>query len=241
MTVAAGTARADDAGLAVLAAGSALHGLRPAAAAFTRDSGIAVAVSTDHGHNIRKHALAGEAKADIVLVPTEWADELIAAGRADKSSLLSIGAVRIGAVVKSGAPRRDVSTMDALRRALVEADAVLLTNAPTGDHLLAVIERMGLAATVAPKLRRFDTATLLNQHLAENAAMGALGFGPATEILAWRGKGVDWSGPVPDTIQIVLPYSAVMLSGAKAEPSRRLLGFLETAAGRKHFLDSGVE
>ena len=74
MTTAAGMARADDTGLAVLAAGSALHGLRPAAAEFTRDSGIAVAVSTDHGHNIRKHALAGEAKADIVLVPTEWAD-----------------------------------------------------------------------------------------------------------------------------------------------------------------------
>ncbi len=110
--------------------------LRPAAAEFTRDSGIAVAVSTDHGHNIRKHALTGEAKADIVLVPTEWADELIAAGRADKSTLRPIGAVRIGAVVKSGAPRPDVSTMDALRRALVDADAVLLTNAPTGDHLL---------------------------------------------------------------------------------------------------------
>ena len=237
----AGPARAQDTSLRVLAAGSALHGLHPAAAQFTQLSGIAVAVSTDHGHNIRKHALTGEAHADLVLVPTEWADEIVAAGRADKNTLLPIGSVRIGAVVKSAAPRPDVSTMDALRRALVAADAVLLTNAPTGDHLLTVIERMGLATTVAPKLKRFDTATLLNRHLADNGTAGALGFGPATEILAWRGKGVDWGGPIPEDIQIVLPYSAVMLSGAKAEPARRLLGFLGTPAARKHFLDSGVE
>lgn len=245
MSVLAGTADAQEtaqgAGLKVLAAGSALHGLRPAAAQFTRESGIPVAVSTDHGHNIRKHALAGEADADVVLVPTEWADELVAAGRADKSALVPIGAVRIGAVVKAGAPKPDVSNMDALRRALLAADAVLLTNAPTGDHLWKVIERMGTAATVTPKLRRFDTATLLNKHLAENATPGALGFGPATEILAWRGKGVDWGGPVPEEIQIVLPYSAAMLSRASRERAQRLMGFLITPAARKHFLDSGVE
>lgn len=114
-----------DTSLKVLAAGSALHGLHPAAAQFTRESGITVAVSTDHGHNIRKHALAGEAYADVVLVPTNWANEIVAAGRAEKSTLLPIGSIRIGAVVKSGAPRPDVSTMDALRRALVTADTVL--------------------------------------------------------------------------------------------------------------------
>lgn len=241
MTVVAVPAVAQGDGLKVLAAGSALHGLRPAAAQFTRESGIAVAVATDHGHNIRKRALAGQAQADLVLVPTEWAEEIAAAGRADKGTMLAVGAVRMGAVIRTGAPRPDVSSMDALRRTFVSADAVLLTLAPTGDHLMKVIERFGLTTTVAPKLQRFDTATLLNRHLAENGTPGAIGFGPATEILAWRGKGVDWGGPVPDEIQIVLPYSAVMLSGAKAEPARKLLAFLATAPARKHFTDSGVE
>lgn len=240
MAAAAQPAPAAD-GLKVLAAGSALHGLRPAAAAFARETGIPVQVATDHGHNIRKHALAGEANADLVLVPTEWADELVTAGRADKTTLIPIGSVRIGAVVRADAPPPDVSNMTALRRALASADTVLLTLAPTGDHLMKVIERLGLQATVAPKLKRFDTATLLNQHLADNPGKGALGFGPATEILAWRGKGVAWGGPVPEEIQIVLPYSAVMLDRAKSEPSRRLLAFLATPAARKHFLDSGVE
>lgn len=245
MSVLAGMAGAQPApeagGLKVLAAGSALHGLRPAAAAFTSQTGIAVQVATDHGHNIRKHALAGETDADVVLVPTEWADELIAAGRADKASMIPIGAVRIGAVVRADAPLPDVSSMAALRRALAAADPVLLTLAPTGDHLLTVIERFGLAEAVAKKLKRFDTATLLNKHLADNPGSAALGFGPATEILAWRGKGVAWAGPVPDEIQIVLPYSAAMLSRARQEPARRLLAFLTTQPARRHFLDSGVE
>ncbi len=225
----------------MLAAGSALHGLRPAAEQFARETGIAVDVRTDHGHNIRKHALAGEANADVIVVPTEWASEIVAVGRADKSTLVPIGAVRIGAAVRADAPRPDVSTMPALRQALTSADAVLLTLAPTGDHLLQVIERFGLTATVAPKLKRFDTATLLNRHLAENAGPGALGFGPATEILAWRGRGVAWGGPIPDEIQIVLPYSAAMLAGASAEASRALLAFLATPPARLFFLASGVE
>jgi molybdate transport system substrate-binding protein len=232
---------AQNAGLKVLAAGSALHGLRPAAAQFTRESGIAVAVATDHGHNIRKHTLAGEAQADVIVVPTEWADEIVKAGRADKSTQLPIGAVRMGAAIKAGAPRPDIANMDALRRAFVSADSVLLTLAPTGDHLMKVIERLGIAATVAPKLKRFDTATRLNKHIADNGTDKTLGFGPATEILAWRGKGVDWGGPVPEEIQIVLPYSAVMLGGAQAELSKRFLAFLATAPARKHFTDSGVE
>lgn len=227
--------------LRVLAAGSALHGLRPAAAAFTRETGTAVQVATDHGHNIRKHALSGELDADLILVPTEWADEIVAAGRADKATLVPIGSVRIGAAVRADGPMPDVSSMEALRRALVSAEVVLLTLAPTGDHLMKVIERLGLASIVTPKLKRFDTATLLNKHLSEHPNERALGFGPATEILAGRDKGIAFGGPIPEEIQVVLPYSAAMLSRAQIKPAAQLLAFLSTPAARKLFQDSGVE
>lgn len=228
--------------LKVLSAGSTLYGLKPAAEAFGRDAGIAVQVATDHGHNIRKFALDGSADADVVLVPTEWASELVAAGRADKDTLVNIGAVRIGAAVRDDAAKPDVANMDALRRAIVATQSLLLTNAPTGDHLMKVIERLGLKDTVAPKLKRFDTATLLNKHLVDNPGAGALGFGPTTEILAWRGKGVALAGTVPDEIQIVLPYQAALLTRTAArEDARRFLAFLATNPARKHFQDSGVE
>ena len=236
----AGAQQAEKA-LKVLSAGSTLYGMRPAAELFTRGSGITVAVATDHGHNIEKAALSGQADADVVLVPNAMVAKLAAAGQI-AGEPVAIGAVRIGAAVREDAPRPDVSNMDALRRSLVAAQSVLLTLAPTGDHLMAVIERFGLKDTVAAKLKRFDTATLLNKHLADNPGPGTLGFGPTTEILTWRGKGVALAGVVPDEIQIVLPYQAAILKRTQAgDQARALLAFLATPAARKHFLESGVE
>ena len=85
---------------------------------------------------------------------------------------------------------------------------------------MAVIGRFGLADAIKGKLQRFDTATLLNRDLAEKGSAGALGFGPSTEILAWRGKGVAWAGAIPDEIQIVLPYQAAC-SSARRPPRTR--------------------
>lgn len=228
--------------LKVLSAGSTLYGMKPAAADFTRDTGIAVKVATDHGHNIHKAALDGTTDADIVLVPSDWLRQLVAAGRAENDALADIGAVRIGACVREDQPKPDVTTMAALKDALLGAQSVLLTNAPTGDHLLKVIERIGLGGEVGRKLTRFDTATLLNKHLADHPGEGALGFGPTTEILVWRGKGVALAGTVPNEIQVVLPYQAAILKRTTATAeARKLIAFLGTPAARKHFHDSGVE
>jgi molybdate transport system substrate-binding protein len=233
---------ADAKGLGVLSAGSTLHGLRPCAEMFARNCGIPVHVATDHGHNIHRAAMRGEAEADVVVLPADMIAALVAADVADNETMVAIGAVRIGAAVRADAPRPDCSTMDALRRALLAADAVLLTSAPTGDHLMRVIARLGLADAIAGKLRRFETSTLLNRHLVEGPGAGVIGFGPATEILSWRGRGVAYAGAVPDEIQVVLPYAAAMLVRTRArEPARALLAFLATPAARAHFLASGVE
>ena len=81
--------------LKVLSAGSTLYGMKPAAEAFTRETGIAVKVATDHGHNIHKFALEGTTDADVVLVPSDWSRELVATGRADKDALVDIGATTL--------------------------------------------------------------------------------------------------------------------------------------------------
>jgi molybdate transport system substrate-binding protein len=126
--------------------------------------------------------------------------------------------------------------------ALLPADAVLLTLAPTGDHLMRVSGQLGLADAIAGKLARFETSTLLNRHLVKNTGTGAAGFGPATEIHAWRGKGVAYAGAIPDEVQVVLPYATTMLLRTQArEAVRALLAFLATPAARQHFRVSGME
>jgi molybdate transport system substrate-binding protein len=236
------TPNAGGKGLKALSAGSTLYGLRPCAEVFAHNVGIPVQVATDHGHSIHRRALRGEADADVVVLPADMIAALAAAGIADKATIIPIGAVRIGAAVRVDAPLPDVSTMAALRHALLAADAVLLTLAPTGDHLMRVIARLGLAEAISRKLGRFETSTLLNRHLVESAGPRAIGFGPATEILSWRDKGVGYAGAIPDEVQVVLPYAAAMLTRTQSgEHARALLAFLATAEARGHFLASGVE
>jgi molybdate transport system substrate-binding protein len=225
-----------------LSAGSTLYGLRPCAEIFARDSGTPVDVATDHGHSIHRAALRDEVDADVVVLPSDMIASLIAAGLADAKTVIAIGKVRIGAAVRADAPCPDVSTMATLRQALTTADAILLTLAPTGDHLMQVIARLGLTDAVARKLQRFATSALLNRHLVESAGPGGIGFGPATEIKSWRDKGVVYAGAIPDEVQVVLPYSAAMLTRTQArERVRALLAFLATAEARRHFLASGIE
>jgi molybdate transport system substrate-binding protein len=226
----------------VLSAGSTLYGLRPCAEIFARDSGIPVDVATDHGHRIHHSALGGEADADVVVLPSDMIAALIAAGLADAETVIAIGSVRIGAAVRADALRPDVSTIATLRQALTTADAVLLTLAPTGDHSMQVIARLGLTDAIAGKLQRFATSILLNRHLLESAGPGAIGFGPATEIKSGRDKGIAYAGAIPDEVQVVLPYSAAVLTRTQArEAARALLAFLATAEARRHFLASGIE
>ena len=135
--------------LFLLTAGSTLYGLRPCAEMFGRERGIPVQVATDHGHHIHQAALRGEADADVVLLPADMIAALAAAGVADDGAKVAIGSVRIGAAVHADAPVPDVSTVAALRNALLAADAVLLTRTPTGDPLMQAIARVGVAEAIA--------------------------------------------------------------------------------------------
>lgn len=220
--------------LRILSAGSTLHGVRACAALAA--SPDAFEIATDHGHNIIKAVKRGDARADVVLLPADMISALAALGFVRGKTML--GTVGIGGVAREGSRVPYISTMENLRAALHEADAVLLTRAPTGDHLLDVIGKLGLTDVVTRKLARFDTSTKLNLALA-NRRDNALGFGPETEIRA--GKGVRWIGDVPDDIQIALPYAAAMLTTTgEPEAAARLLAFLESAEARAAFAKTGV-
>ncbi len=222
--------------LRILSAGSTLHGLNACAELAARALGTDLVIATDHGHNILDAAKRGAANADVVLLPADMVDEL--AGKNLVRDPVALGAVGIGGVVRAGVHAPDISSMVALRVALVAADAVLLTRAPTGDNLLEVIARLGLRDEIGAKLLRFDTASKLNVHLAARKDR-ALGFSPETEIRA--GEGVAWIGEVPAEIQIALPYAAAMVAGTAApEAARRFLDFLRTPAAREAFARSGV-
>jgi molybdate transport system substrate-binding protein len=222
--------------LHVLSAGSTLHGLRSCAGLAVQAAGCPIEIATDHGHNIRDAILRGTATADVVLLPADMVERLAAAGLVRHA--VELGTVSIGGAVRAGARAPVIGTMAELRAALLTADAVLLTSAPTGDHLFNAIARMDLVGTLAPKALRFDTSSKLLAHLAVRSD-DALGFSPETEIRA--GEGVTWVGDIPKEIQIALPYAGALLTRSRqAEAAQALLAFLTTAPARGAFMHSGI-
>src|SRR3954466_5446003 len=62
---------------------------------------------------------------DVVIAPPATLDELAKPGKIDGTAQVSLGQIGIGIVVRDGEPRPDVSTTDALKRAVLDADCVV--------------------------------------------------------------------------------------------------------------------
>lgn len=224
--------------LRVLSAGSTVRALRALAPACESRLGRALAIATDHGHNILARIKAGEDIADVLLLPTPMVDELAALG-ALAAPRLALGEVATSAVVCEGAAAPGVETMDGLGAAMSRASVVLLTTAPSGEHMMGVIERLGLTRQSARKLMRFDKSTQINDWLAKTHDLHALGFGPATEIVGV--PGVTEGGLIAREAQMSLPYAAALTKAAQDDLAAQvLLDFLSGDEARAAFTATGM-
>ncbi len=226
--------------LRILSAGSTVRGVRTLQGALEARLQCPLEIETDHGHNIimRMGMGFGEPPADAVLLPRDMIDALIYAGRL-ASRVVDLGDVATSAVVCAGAQAPDVSTMDALREAVLRASRVLLTTAPSGKHMGHAIEALGVAREVAPKIQRFDKSSQINEWLAHEQDRGALGFGPTTEIVGV--EGVTHAGLIAHEAQMVLPYAAAITTYVADDPAaQEFLSFLQTEEARAAFAQTGV-
>lgn len=228
--------------LKIYTAGATREGIGSLAGAIKRDLGIEIKTLTNHGHLITEHVKAGETDADIIMVTTDMLAELAEEGLVDLAVTAPLGAIRIGAAVRHGEALPDVSTMAAFETALRAANSIVITEAPSGVHLERVFADLGLTETLEPRLTRYDTGTMVNQHLAAGAAEGEIAFGVATEILFFHEKGVVWAGPLPEEIQMINRYVAAKLTRSdKTAEAKALMAYLTTDAARVAFAATGVE
>ncbi len=227
--------------LRIASAGSTLFGARAAAAGHSGLNGAAeIAISTDHGHLLLERARNGQLDADIIILPSDMILDLAARGLADASNVVELGSVTIGAAVRQGALVPSVATTEDIKTTLLVAPEIVLTQAPTGEHLMRVIDHLGIMDNVKEKLKRFDKSVHVNAYLLDQPP-GPLAFGPATEIIAWADRGIVWCGPIAQPHQVALPYSAACLTGSSNKNAARdFLEFLKSALARACFAATGV-
>ena len=231
--------------LRVLSAGAVEPGIRPALAAFERESGHAVGIEFAAAPALRD-ALRLPPVADLIVVPQGVVDELAATG-AGAGPRAPIGRVGVGVAVRSGVTPPDISSPDALRAALVVAERVVYNRASTGLYVEQMLQRLGVDAVVRPKSERLADGASVMRRLLAGTSTREFGFGALTEIGLFTDHGLKLVGPLPAALQNYTTYVALPWPGVTpTEPGRAdavaaLMRSLQGAPARTMFTNAGIE
>jgi molybdate transport system substrate-binding protein len=205
--------------------------------AFEKDSGHKVTVSWGGTADIVKRVSDG-APADIVIITDVGIDSLIKQGKLTASNRINVAKSAVGAAVRSGAPKPDITSSDALKKSLIAAKGIVLTPGPSNPFLHQMFERMGLANEMKVKEVRPESGQQLTDPIV--AGKADIAFSQASELISV--KGIDFIGILPAGSQIVLTYTAAFHTAApQPEAAKALVKFLTTPEAVKVLKQNGLE
>ena len=144
-----------------------------------------------------KQEIDGGAPFDVVIVTVESIEQLSKEGKITAGEGTPISRVGVGIGIRKGAPRPDISTPDALKRAMLGTKAIAY--GPVGaslPYINKMLETLGITDTMKPKTLFFNTSDETNEAVAEGKA--DFGMTLVSEILP--AKGVELLGPFPDRV-----------------------------------------
>jgi molybdate transport system substrate-binding protein len=221
----------------VLSAGATRTIVTDLAAAFQAETGYTVTVTFGTAAALREKLVAREA-CDVVIVPDDVLDDMIAKGLVTAGSRRDVGKSGMGVGVREGAPRPDISTPEAFREALLKAQSLVYVEGTTsGRHFAQVIQRLGLSQALRGKTR-----LLSGGRPADLVAMGEIEMvvHQISEIVPV--KGVSLVGPLPRELQKVTTYSAGLPThSGSPELGRALVRFLTVPAFKARLAAAGLD
>ncbi|MBC7779241.1 MAG: substrate-binding domain-containing protein [Proteobacteria bacterium] len=224
----------------VLSAGAVEPGLVAAAAQFQRATGHTVKINYATAPVLRKKITDGEMP-DVLIATSAVVKDFDAAGRFVAGSAAPVGRVGVGVTVRKGAPFPEIGSTDAMKRSLLAAESLVYNEASTGIYFAGLLDKLGIAADLKPKTRRYPNGEAVMEHVIHGKG-AEIGVGAITEINLFIEKGLRYVGPLPADVQNYTSYAAAQMGGAKnAEAAQALVKFLTGAEGRKLFIAAGIE
>jgi len=179
----------------------------------------------------------GEA-VDVVIVADDALNQLIKNGRVLANSRVELARSGIGMAVRKGAPKPDISSLDALTRTLLQAKSIAYSASVSGRYLTTeLFERLGIADQMLGKTQRID-----RERVGAVVARGEaeIGFQQISELLPV--PGIEYVGPLPPQVQRVTVFSAGVTTGSKnADAARALIRFLASSEAAGTVVKSGLE
>ena len=227
-------AQADE--IKVFAAGASKVAVELAAPAFTRLTGDTLVVSSDTVGALRDRISKGE-RPDLTVLSQVAIDTLTTQGHVQAGQTAPMGVVVAGLAVKRGAPVPDISTVEALKKTLLQAKSVAHADgargATSGVHFAKMIDQLGLRETLQPKLVVLPFGVDVIEGVGEGKF--ELGASQSSEIIPHAS--VTYVGDLPAPFALRTPYVAGVVNNSAKGAS--LLKFLASPTGQASFAASG--
>jgi molybdate transport system substrate-binding protein len=201
---------------------------------FERASGHKVTMRLGVASVLREEIEDGAPFDVAILVGT--LDPLVKDGKIAAGTSVALGRSGYGLAVRAGAPKPDIGTTDAFRRAMLDAKSVGYTEGGgSGSYFVGLLDKLGIAAAMKPKLR---PGTNTQAAVARgDVEMTVTGIVP---IL--RSKGIELVGPLPAKLQSYSTFTAGVSAATKEKDAAlALVKFLTTPESTAVFKRRGVE
>jgi molybdate transport system substrate-binding protein len=206
------------------------------AADYERHSGVKLAIESVGGVDAAKRVAAGEAF-DVVMLAGDAIDKLVAAGHVQPGRVDLVRSP-VAVATKAGMPKPDITSEEAVKRAVLAARSLSYSTGPSGTHLVKLFERWGISAQVRNKLVQAPPGVPVGTLVARGEV--ELGFQQLSELMHLDGIAVV--GLLPPAIEFITTFSAGLgVHGRQPEAVRAMLAWLTSpeaaAAKRRHGME----
>ena len=185
-----------------------------------------------------KARIEGGAPFDVAILTPALLDELISKGKIASASRTEVARVGLGLMIRAGAPKPDVSTVEAFKKTLLNSKAVTYASAgASGVAFLATIEKLGIADAVKAKAKPAASGEQVNANILTGAA--DLAVLPISEILPVRGA--ELGAVFPSAVQTWVVMAAGVNANARSAAAREFITFLMAAPNSAVIRDKGME
>jgi molybdate transport system substrate-binding protein len=191
---------------------------------FEKASGHAVKVTYASPGANTESVRKGE-PADLAIVSSEDWDSLNKDGKLSADSRVVIARAGIAIFIKKGTPRPTIGSADGVKRALQGASSIAVGDpgkSTVGQHVMQLLDRLGIAASVKPKLRLAGSDAAAVQMVGKGEA--ALGLADTTDIMV--SADVEAVGPLPTDIQNYTTFAAAIPANGNQAAAKALVDFL---------------
>ena len=196
-----------------------------------------VSLVFDPSPAVKKRIEGGEA-ADVVIVQPDFAEALTKSGKVSAGDRPIIGHVGVGLGNRNDSPAYDISTVEKLKSTLLGADRLVFNSVKSGEAFERVLERLGIAEALKPKIVRTSPLGIFEPVLKGKGNDMAAGTIP----LIATTPGIKLLGPLPGDLQSSLTYTAVLMTNTSQRGAADgFVKFLVSPKAREVFAANGAK